>query len=78
MRCRDQAKLSLLMQLSQSASSLLVGVCESDPRPMDGERESTKFAVGFWPTFTAAVATLNGACDDAFGRRRDTAGVLAL
>jgi hypothetical protein len=66
-RCRDQAKLSLLMQLSQSAGSFVVGVCQSDPRPMDGEPESTEIRCGFWPTFIAAVVMLNGACDDDFG-----------
>ena len=45
---------------------------------MDGGGKHQKYAVGFWPTFTAAEATLNGACDDAFGRRRDTTGFCAV
>ena len=45
-RGRDQAKLSLLMQLSQSASSFIVGVCEFDPRPMDGgKRQNSLWAL---------------------------------
>jgi hypothetical protein len=77
-RCRDQAKLSLLMQLSQSASLSSLEYANPTLVQWMGSGKAPKFAVGFWPTFTAAGATLNGACDDAFGRRRDTAGVLAL
>ena len=60
-RCDDQAKLSLLMRLSQSASSFIVGVCEFDLVQWMGE--SAKIRCGLWPTFIAAVVTLNGACD---------------
>ena len=75
-RCDDQAKFSLLMRLSQSASSFIVGVCEFALVQWMGE--SAKIRCGLWPTFIAAVVTLNGACDDSFGPHRDAAGSRAV